>query len=183
MDGPDRTPILTDRELSEPQRAWLPEDVAHAYRHWPAAARVELATTGMTFWQGSAPEDQAWDWRSVSLAARTYPTCRVTLWSPWLLEVRDLELAELDERYPMITIVDVHVLARYIVELVFDTGEHRVIDLEDDLWGPMFEPMRTDYDQFCAVAVDPDSGTIAWPNGAEMAPEGLYADSRPVRPG
>ncbi len=141
-----------------------------------------LWSSGMTFQSGDFPAEEAWDWRSVTLAARAYPASRITLWSPWVLDVHHLTRDEVNERYPLIDIVDVRVIARYIVELTFDNGERRVIDLEGDLWGPMFEPMRTDYAYFCSVAVDPELGTIAWPNGADLAPERLYADSRAMLP-
>lgn len=41
----------------------------------------------------------------------------------------------------------------------------------------MFEPLRNPA-YFARVAVDPESGTIAWPNGVDMAPEPLYAEAR-----
>jgi hypothetical protein len=40
-----------------------------------------------------------------------------------------------------------------------------------------FEPLR-DPTYFARVAVDPESGTIAWLNGVDMAPEPLYAEAR-----
>ena len=41
----------------------------------------------------------------------------------------------------------------------------------------MFEPLR-DPAYFASVTVDSDAGTIAWPNGLDMAPEPLYAEAR-----
>jgi hypothetical protein len=80
----------------------------------------------------------------------------------------------------LIDVTDVKVLARYVLELTFDNGETRVIDVEDMLFGPAFAPIREDYELFCAVRVD--AGTIVWPNEADLAPEVLYLRSRPVRP-
>lgn len=37
----------------------------------------------------------------------------------------------------------------------------------------MFEPLK-DLSLFAQVKVDPDLGTIAWPNGADLAPDALY---------
>ncbi|MEZ5140191.1 MAG: DUF2442 domain-containing protein [Acidimicrobiales bacterium] len=37
----------------------------------------------------------------------------------------------------------------------------------------MFEPLRN-VDFFARVAVDPDLGTIVWPNGADSAPDALH---------
>jgi len=37
-------------------------------------------------------------------------------------------------------------------------------------------PKRSDY--FARVTVDADAGTVTWPNGADMAPEPLYAEAR-----
>jgi len=35
----------------------------------------------------------------------------------------------------------VRVLSRYILELTFDTGEVKVLDVEPMLWGPVFRPV------------------------------------------
>jgi hypothetical protein len=74
------------------------------------------------------------------------------------------------------------VLARYVVELTFADGAVRVIDLEPLLWGPMFEPLLADYDLFRRVCIDDDAGTIVWPNGADISPRTLYAESKPAVP-
>ena len=73
-------------------------------------------------------------------------------------------------------------LARYVVELTFADGDVRVIDLEPLLWGPMFEPLVSDYSLFRQVGVDPAAGTIVWPNGADISPRTLYAESKPAVP-
>lgn len=83
---------------------------------------------------------------------------------------------------PLIDVTDVRVLARYVVELTFADNSQRVIDLEPLLWGPMFEPLLANYDLFRQVAVDPDAGTITWPNGADISPRTLFAESRPTVP-
>ena len=83
---------------------------------------------------------------------------------------------------PLIDVTDVRILARYVVELTFADGSERVIDLEPLLWGPMFEPLVSDYDLFRQVTVDPDAGTIVWPNGADISPRTLFSESRPTVP-
>jgi len=83
---------------------------------------------------------------------------------------------------PLIEITDVHVLSRYVVELTFASGDIRVIDLEPMLWGEMFEPLKADYELFKKVAADPEAGTILWPNGADLSPRTLYAESKPAVP-
>jgi hypothetical protein len=83
---------------------------------------------------------------------------------------------------PMIDVTDVRILARYVLELTFETGEVRMIDLEPMLWGPIFEPLLEDYSLFQQVHVDQEAGTIVWPSGADIAPETLYKESKPVVP-
>lgn len=46
------------------------------------------------------------------------------------------------------------------------------MDLGPELDGPVFEPLR-DPSAFAEVAIDPELHTIAWPNGADFAPEFL----------
>jgi hypothetical protein len=82
----------------------------------------------------------------------------------------------------MIDVTALRVLARYFVELTFGDGDQRVIDLEPMLWGPMFEPLLTDYGLFSQVTIDQDAGTIVWPNGAEISPRTLYLESKPSMP-
>jgi hypothetical protein len=53
-------------------------------------------------------------------------------------------------------------------------GEVGEIDLEGELHGEMFEALR-DQEVFRSVAVHPEWHTIAWPNGADFAPEFLHA--------
>lgn len=82
----------------------------------------------------------------------------------------------------LVSVTDVRVLARYLLELTFDTGEVKVIDMESRLWGPMFEPIRSDYALFLRVAADPEASTIVWPNGADWDPDELYAKSKAAVP-
>jgi hypothetical protein len=66
----------------------------------------------------------------------------------------------------------------YVLRLTFSDGTRRDVDLEPDLWGPVFEPLR-DHEVFRQVAVDSELGTIVWPNGADMDPDGLHATGSP----
>lgn len=83
---------------------------------------------------------------------------------------------------PLIDVTDVRVLARYVVVLTFADGNDRVIDLEPLLWGQMFEPLVANYGLFRQVKVDRDAGTIVWPNGADISPRTLLAESLPTVP-
>ena len=61
----------------------------------------------------------------------------------------------------------------YIIWLRFDDGAIGEIDLKDELYGEVFEPLR-DLAVFKSFKVDPDLETIVWDNGADIAPEFLY---------
>ena len=41
------------------------------------------------------------------------------------------------------------------------------------IYGAMFEPLR-DPEMFRQASVDPELGTVVWPNGADLSPEFLY---------
>ncbi len=57
------------------------------------------------------------------------------------------------------------------IHLTFNDGLERTIDFKQWLDDPVFEPLQ-DVDYFQGLFVD--SGTVAWPNGADIAPETLY---------
>jgi hypothetical protein len=65
-------------------------------------------------------------------------------------------------------------LQGFVLRLGFDDGAVREIDLEGELWGPVFEPLRRDRQLFRQVRVDEELGTIVWPNGADMDPDVLH---------
>jgi hypothetical protein len=67
----------------------------------------------------------------------------------------------------------------YRLRLTFNDGAVKTIDLTRELDGPVFEPLR-DPKLFRQVAVNLATGTIEWPNGADMAPEFLYEIGKPV---
>ena len=64
-------------------------------------------------------------------------------------------------------------LCDYKIQVTFDDGRNGVIDLEAELWGEVFEPLK-DLDVFRRFRVDTELDTLVWPTGADLAPEFLY---------
>jgi hypothetical protein len=56
----------------------------------------------------------------------------------------------------------------------FDDGVAGTIELEPRLFGPVFAPLRNE-ELFAQVSID-EFGAPCWPNGADIAPDGIYAD-------
>ena len=65
------------------------------------------------------------------------------------------------------------------VHLTFSDGTEKDIDLTPYRKGPVFEPLQ-DPARFREVAVDPELGTIVWPNGADICPDVLYHGRSPA---
>ncbi len=61
----------------------------------------------------------------------------------------------------------------YRIWLRFADGLSGEIDIERELWGPVFEPLK-DVSEFAKLYADPECRTVVWPNGADLAPEFLY---------
>lgn len=55
----------------------------------------------------------------------------------------------------------------------FADGSIGEVDLSDRTWRGVFEPLQ-DPGYFSQVVLDPELGTIVWPNGADVAPETRY---------
>ena len=75
-----------------------------------------------------------------------------------------------------IHIENVQYLEDYKIELKFNDDRKGIVDLKDELYGDMFEPLK-DKAIFSKVRVDKDLETIVWENGADLAPEFLYYKS------
>ena len=54
----------------------------------------------------------------------------------------------------------------------FNNGAAGRVDVSSLLHGAVFEPLR-DPAYFAKMTLDPVSGTVTWPNGADLAPEAL----------
>jgi Protein of unknown function (DUF2442) len=82
----------------------------------------------------------------------------------------------------VVDVTKVEVVQERTVRLTFSDGSERVVDLKPLLWGPAFEKIAQNDDLFAEVRVDPDIGTITWPNGADLDPDVLHGDFEPVHP-
>jgi hypothetical protein len=67
-------------------------------------------------------------------------------------------------------------LGGYRLRLSFADGFVGDVDLADRFEqpkGPVFEPLQ-DVEYFAKVTIDPELGTVVWPNGADLAPDVLH---------
>ncbi len=64
------------------------------------------------------------------------------------------------------------------IHLTFNDGLQATVDFEPWLTGPVFEAVRAPR-YFSRFYID--GGGLAWPNGADIAPESLYEAARSVR--
>jgi hypothetical protein len=75
-------------------------------------------------------------------------------------------------------------LGEYRLELRFTDGTKGELDLKERVVGRggVFEPLE-DISFFKQVQVDPEPGTIVWPNDVDLCPDVLYSlvTGRPVR--
>lgn len=60
----------------------------------------------------------------------------------------------------------------FIVHATFDDGTEKNVDISKWFKGPVFEPLKNPktFKKFFIEA-----GTLAWPNGVDIAPEALYS--------
>ena len=84
----------------------------------------------------------------------------------------------------IIHVTKVEVVGPYSLDLTFDNGSRKRVNLQHELYGEVFQPLR-DPAYFAQAYLDPDSRTVAWPNGADLAPDFLFQmepEERPAEP-
>ncbi len=65
------------------------------------------------------------------------------------------------------------VVSHGVLGLTFADGLEGEVDVLDRMRGPVFDEARTP-GGFEMVSVDPETGTVVWPGGADLAPDTLY---------
>lgn len=75
--------------------------------------------------------------------------------------------------HPIHRVASFTVVAPYTLRVAFNDGTEQRIDFGPVLQGPLFGPLR-DLNAFDAVTLDPDAGTLVWPNGADFDPATLH---------
>ena len=73
------------------------------------------------------------------------------------------------------TVIHAEHQGEFRIRVVFSDGVVGTIDFSDWLEGPVFEPLK-DTAYFARFFID--GGTVAWPNGADIAPETLYDQAK-----
>ena len=70
----------------------------------------------------------------------------------------------------------------YKLQLCFEDGSVKSVDLAAHLEGEVFEPLK-DLRVFRSAQLNPDIDTVVWDNGADMSPDFLYEIGEVLTPG
>jgi hypothetical protein len=92
-----------------------------------------------------------------------------------LIEYGENDMSRLGK---LIRVTQVEPREDFQVQLTFEDGTVKLIDLDPYLAGPIFNEIREDRSKFRAVKID--GGTIVWENGADIDPDVLYYDLKPA---
>lgn len=81
----------------------------------------------------------------------------------------------------LLRVIAVECTGPHRLSVAFDDGTSVDVDLAEELWGEVFEPLR-DPDYFRRARLNPETGTVEWPNGADFAPtflreKGMLSDN------
>jgi hypothetical protein len=74
-------------------------------------------------------------------------------------------------------VVGVAVVGDHVLRLLFSDGTVGDVDFSVQRWTGVLEPLN-DPVYLAQVMVDAEAGTIAWPDGIDLAPETLYEQAR-----
>jgi hypothetical protein len=77
----------------------------------------------------------------------------------------------------LLDIVSVNPLDDYMLDLLFENGERRLFDMKPFL---MKKPFIRLYNSPLFFKASVENGTVVWPSNIDIAPETLWALSKPV---
>ena len=76
------------------------------------------------------------------------------------------------------TVIEAEYLGGYRLKLTFNDGVEETIDFAQWLEGPVFKPLK-DVSYFQRFFLE--GGTVAWLNGADIAPETLHQKAKSLQ--
>jgi Protein of unknown function (DUF2442) len=74
-------------------------------------------------------------------------------------------------------VVGAAVVGDHILRLLFSDGIVGDVDFSAERWTGVLAPL-SDSAYFAEVGVDPEAGTVVWPDGIDLAPEPLYEQAK-----
>lgn len=77
-------------------------------------------------------------------------------------------------------LINVNYVRDYIIHVAFKDGLEADIDVSDQLWGEVFEPLK-DKSYFQQLRFDSETHTVVWPNHADLAPEFIYERAKAAK--
>jgi hypothetical protein len=80
----------------------------------------------------------------------------------------------------LIEVINAKYVDGYKILIDFSDGIKKIVDLKDELCGPVFEPLR-DIEKFKNFKVNRTLGTIEWPGQIDLAPDGLYEIGQTIK--
>jgi hypothetical protein len=75
--------------------------------------------------------------------------------------------------HPIHRVTGFSIIAPYTLAVAFADGTEQRIDFRPVLCGVLFGPLQ-DLATFNAATLDPEAGTLVWPNGADFDPATLH---------
>ena len=76
-------------------------------------------------------------------------------------------------RHPIYRVCAFEIVSGYALRVRFDDDTEQTIDFRPILTGELYGPLR-DLEIFNRVRIDPEVGTLVWPNGADFDPATLH---------
>lgn len=84
----------------------------------------------------------------------------------------------MSRRTNLVHVTEAKPLHDLVLRVSFSDGTIRDVDVKEFLEGPVFEPLLRDPELFRQVRVE--SGTVTWPNGADIDPVVLRGLAKPA---
>jgi hypothetical protein len=150
--------------------------------HQPAHFHAEYGGYQISVEIASGIVEDRFPRRALSAVLEWYSLHKEELLEDWRLAEQHRPLNGIPplEQLTLLSVKSAKHADGYKIWVEFSDGESGVADLEPDLWGPAFEPLR-DPEKFRQFEVSDVLHTLVWANGADLAPASRRYGFTPAR--